>query len=487
MGAALILNEMTISEILAQPNAQQIITQLKDKAVCVPAWSKLRREYDPKEHPVMDRQKYPDIVVTETRTGDDGQEHQYVVGVTEVTRIPLDFQRLVAARMTALCFGLPAKRIYNAETDGQKKVQKIIEAIMRRNRMNSVNIERGKMLFAGCEVATLWYAVPERHSLYGVESPLKIRCANYSPMNGDSIYPLFDDDGDMVALSFGYKRRSLGKTIEYFDTYTADRHIKWVCNGRNTGWEVAEDESIAVGAPNGQGIGKIPAIYMSRPTPIWEDTSNIVYEIEWALSRAGNYVRVNTKPLFGVFADEEIAYGGERPADSKSVFQWPANAKAGFITWELSEANLRFYTETLRKEYFAMLQIPDLSYDNIKSLQLSGEAFKQIFVDALLKVTEESGRLAEFLDREVSVVKAFVKNIAPELAKDIDSLQVETEIVPFTVSEEKTIIENLATAVAAGIISKKEAIEVLGWSNDAQATLEQILAEQTVDALGMAE
>jgi hypothetical protein len=464
---------MTIKDILALPNTEQVIAQLKDKAVDVIAWSKLRKEYDPKEHPVNNKTLYPDI------PGDKDNP-----AGTKVTRIALDYQRLAAARMTSLCFGLPVKRVYKAETEGQKEAQQIIEAIMLRNRIDSVNVERGNMLFAGCEVATLWYAIEEQHSLYGVESSLKVRCANYSPMKGDSIYPLFDEYGDMVALSFGYKRKSMGEWAEYFDTYTADRHIKWVASGRGKSWEAIEDESIAVGAPNGQGIGKIPAIYMHRPTPIWEDTSSIVYEIEWALSRSGNYVRANTKPLFGVFADEEIAYGGEKPTDAKSVHQFPQNAKAGYITWELSAENVKFYTNTLRNEFFTQLQIPDWTFENMKSMKMSGEAFKQLFVDAMLKVHDESGRLVEFLDREISVVKAFVKNIRPNLASDIDELQITTEVVPFTINETKTIIENLSTAVSAGIISKREAIEELGWSDNTEQTLKQIREEQTVDVMG---
>lgn len=465
---------MTIQEILAQPNPEQVIAQLKDKSVDIPSWTKLRKEYDPKEHPVNNKSLYPDI------PGDKDNP-----AGTKVTRITLDYQRLVAARMSSLCFGLPVKRIYKAGNEGQKEVQGVIEAIMRRNRIDSVNVERGNMLFAGCEVATLWYGIREQHSLYGVDSSLKVRCANYSPMKGDSIYPLFDEYGDMVALSFGYRRKSMGEWAEYFDTYTADRHIKWVISGRGKSWAVVEDENISVGAPNGIGIGKIPAIYMHRPTPIWEDTSSIVYEIEWALSRSGNYVRANTKPLFGVFADEEIAYGGEKPGDAKSVFQWPSNAKAGYITWELSAENVKFYTNTLRNEFFTQLQIPDWTFENMKSMKMSGEAFKQLFVDALLKVHDESGRLVEFLDRELSVVKAFVKNIMPSRAADIDGLSVETELVPFTIDETKTIIENLATAVAAGIISKREAIEELGWSENPEATLRQIADEQAMDATGM--
>ena len=88
----------------------------------------------------------------------------------------------------------------------------------------------------------------------------------------------------------------------------------------------------------------------------------------------------------------------------------------------------------------------------------------------------------EVLDREVNVVKAFVKSIMPSYSKDIDELQVECEIKPFIISDEKELIDNLVTATGGkAIISQKEAIEYLGWSNDSEATLKQIADEANIE------
>jgi hypothetical protein len=51
----------------------------------------------------------------------------------------------------------------------------------------------------------------------------------------------------------------------------------------------------------------------------------------------------------------------------------------------------------------------------MKSMPMSGEARKQMFIDAQLKVKDESGRLIEFHDRELNVVRAFAKVVAPKL------------------------------------------------------------------------
>ena len=456
---------MTIEEILnSEGTAAQKIAALKEKTINVPMWTGregLVRQYDPTKHPVMNKAKYPDIVNAD--------------GFQPVTRVTCDLQRLAVKRMTELVTGIPVKRVYQPENERQKEVATYLEKIFMKNRIDSVNIERCNMLFAGCEVMTLWYAVEQRHTAYGFNSDLKLRCRNFSPMLGDELYPLFDEYGDMIAMSVAYTRRNARKIVQYFDCYTATRHIKW--STQNGDWEAVEDEAIT--------LQKIPCIYMYRPTPIWEDTSRIVYEIEWALSRNGNYLRENSKPLFVVFADEEVDYGKEKSPDKefKAVAQYPANRKAEYVTWQQAVENLKFYVNELRNLFFTQLQLPDWSYEKMSQQALSGESRKQLFIDAQLKVKDESGRLIEFFDREVNVAKQFLKvMLGDSYAADIDALNVEVQITPFTITDEKDTIDKLLAANGGEpIISQRESIEQLGWSDDVDKTLQEIREQNVAD------
>lgn len=441
------------------------IAALKEKSIIVPPWfgtHGLFREYEPKEHPVMIKSQYPDIIAP------DGT-------VERVTRITCDMQRLATKRMTELVCGVPVRRIYKPENDRQAEVAKWLEAVYRRNRIDSVNIERCNMLFAGCEVMTLWYAVGQPHNLYGFDSPLKFRCRNFSPMQGDELYPLFDEYGDMAAMSVGYTRKVGKQTVTFFDTYTADRHVKFSNGGGD--FAVVEDERITV--------GKIPCLYCYRPTPIWEDTSRIVFEIEWALSRNGNYLRKNSKPLFVVTADEEVNYGGEESESKefRSILQFPKGSGAQYVTWTQAVENLKFYVTELRQSFFTQLQLPDWSYESMKSNPMSGESRKQLFIDCQLKVKDESGRLLEYFDRELNVVKAFLKAATTEdFHADIDALAVETEITPFTITDDKDTIANLMAANGGkALMSQRESIEYLGWSGDIDKTLSEIAEDDKGD------
>ena len=458
---------MTIEEILQSGgSAEQIIAALKDKSINVPVWGGtkgLLQEFDPRKHPVMNKAIYPDEVTAE--------------GVQPVTRITCDLQRLATKRMTELCCGIPVKRVYKPENDRQKEIAQYLEAIYDRNRIDSVNTERLNMLFAGCEVMTLWFAVESPNNQYGFNSRLKLRCRNFSPMLGDDLYPLFDEYGDMIAMSVGYSRKVGRKTIRYFDTYTATKHIKW--SDANGQWQEVENEDIT--------LLKIPCIYAWRPMPIWEDTSKTVYEIEWSLSRNGNYLRDNSKPLFVVFADEAINYGDEKSPNKefRSVMQYPKGSTAQYVTWQQAVENLKFYVEQLRSMFFTQLQLPDWSYEKMSQQALSGESRKQMFIDAQLKVKDESGRLIEFFDREMNVIKAFLKiMLGNAYAADIDSLKVDMVITPFTITDEKDTITNLITANGGEpIISQRESIEMYGHSDDVDKTLQEIQAQKSVDIM----
>lgn len=456
---------MTIEELLKSgASAETIIAALKEKSIIVPVWSGrygLVQQFDPTKHPVMNKQKYPDIVSDE--------------GIEYVTRITCDLQRLATKRMTELVTGIPVKRVYKPDNDRQKEIASYIESIYERNRIDSVNNERCNMLFAGCEVLTLWYAIEERNNLYGFNSPLKLRCRNFSPMLGDDLYPLFDEYGDMIAMSVGYSRKKGRKLVQYFDTYTANKHIKW--SNENGSWQEVENEDIT--------LGKIPGIYTWRPTPIWEDTSKTVYEIEWALSRNGNYLRQNSKPLFVVFADEAISYGDEKSPNKefRSIMQYPKGSTAQYITWQQAVENLKYYVGELRSLFFTQLQLPDWSYEKMSQQALSGESRKQMFIDAQLKVKDESGRLIEFFDREMNVIKAFLKvMLGEQFHKDIDALKVEMIITPFAITDEKDTINNLMAANGGEpIMSQRESIELFGHSDDVDKTLKEIAEQRKKD------
>ncbi|MBQ3690912.1 MAG: phage portal protein [Bacteroidales bacterium] len=440
---------------------EDVFSLLRQKTYTPPSWEKLKKEYYPFLHPVITDPDYKDEYDDETDTWD------------RKTRITYALQMLATKRMTELTFGIPVQRVYYPQNDRQKELQKYIENIFNRNRIDSVNIERGNMLFASCEVMTLWYAVEQRHNTYGFDSNIKLRCRTFSPMNGDTIYPLFDEYGDLIALSIEYTRTDGDDTNTYFDMYTATRHVKW-SNAESKGSEMQIVENEYTSA-----IGKIPAVYIVRKYPIWEDTSRMVYEMEWSMSRNGNYLRKNSKPVFVVAATEDIPFGQEKSEkkEFRTVLQIPQGATANYVTWSGAIENLKYSIDELREMFFTQLQLPDWSYEKMKSTPMSGEARKQLFIDCQMKVKDESGRILEALDREVNVIKAYLKLMLPSDAADIDALEVENVITPFQINDERETITNIMTATGGkAIMSQREGVELYGHSKDIDKTMEELQA-----------
>ena len=436
----------TIEDIIRDDRTSaEIIQDLKQKAIDVRPWADLEKEYDPKKHPV-----YTDPTYT------DKTKH----GKTErMSRITYAIEKQAVKRMKELMFSIPVKRKYTTKDDREKQAASIMEAIFKKNHINSMNIKRAHKLFASCEIATIWYT-QEAETIYaGVKSSSKLRCRTYSPMDGDLLYPLFDEYDDMVALSVEYKRIIANTTYYYFDCYTDSYHWRWVSNG-GAGWEPdIEPEPIE--------IEKIQGIYMWRTDPIWEDQADNGYELEWSQSRNGNYLRKNSRPTWVVFSNSTSPVGNYRePVDDNSgrnVLRYGQGDKAGYATWAQAVDALKLHTEELRRNIHTTLQLPDMSMEQMKATPMSGEARKMLFIDCQMKVTDESGDWMEFFNREINVVRAFCEKMFPDLADAFESLSVENIITPFQINDESQEIKDLSDATGGkAVMSQRTAVQRLG-------------------------
>lgn len=484
---------MDIQDLIrrATENNENVTGALREKSINVPSWYELEKEYNPEKHPVMDKSEYPDITLYEERLSEsefnefeEPKKMKVAVGIEKVSRVTYALQDLAVKRTTELCFGIPVKRQYSPENDRQKEIAKYMEQIFQKNHIDTMNIERGRQLFASCEIMTLWYTVVQENESYGFNSKLKLRSVTYSPMQGDQLYPLFDEYGDLVALSVAYERKVEDKMVSFFDTYTAEKHLRWSNNGDGSGqaMELLLNEDIS--------IGKIPAVYMYRPTPVWENTSWMVYEMEWAVSRNGNYLRKNSRPILAAFVNEEVQFNKSPEVDKsfRDIVQYPAGSNLQYVTWAQAIDNLKYYVNELRQMFFTQLQLPDWSYENMKTSPMSGEARKQLFIDCHLKVRDESGRWLEFFDREVNVVKAYMKQMLPEdWASDIDALVVENVITPFTITSKADDLAIYINATGGKqLMSQGTAIQKLGMVEDADEELQKIQAENMQDIFAAA-
>lgn len=463
------VNMNTLEEIFAEGRTPEaIIADLCSCTKDVPAWSTLVKLYDESKHPIKDDQ----TLRPQERTSADGQRDV-------PARISYPAEKIAVRRMAQMAFSIPVKRVYSTTNDAEKAFADAIEKVYDAVRIDGVNMKRMKAYFASCEMATVWYLTDdggEKHEKYGFSTSAKIRCRSYSPMPSKmsqiyqaDIYPLFDDTGDLVALSFKYVVNVNGKDIEKFDSFTAQKAYYWT-NGED-GWTVEEKDVV---------IGKIQAAYISRPGAMYDGIQDFRNEIEFSNSRNSDVIKKNSSPI--IVVSGEIV--GAPPANGRGreAYQLKSGGSVNLLNPAMSSDQVKTHIST-QKEFIAeVTQMPDLSMENIKGLgQMSGEARKTLLTDAHLKVGEESHDIVWFLDREFSVIKSILATAYPAWKSLVSKVTCKHIITPFIQNDQTSQTDRLAKRVDSRLLSRRSALEQFDDVSDVDEEMKRIEEEGAAD------
>lgn len=418
--------------------------------------------YEPKLHEIV-----TDTTTRKDKIRKDGSKE-------EASRIYIGLEKLLTKRITEFMFAIPVKRIYH-NIDGSKtrqQIAKAIESIYKYARIDSENIKRGNAYFAACEIFTIWYVVDKPNTLYGFKSRYKLKCKTYSPMDGVKLYPLLNELDDMLAMSVEYKKKVADKEITYFETYTADKHYKWRQQGSD--WE-------SVGTVEEIKLMKIPGVYAFRPVPIYHGLTRIRKELEYTLSRNSDVIAYNAAPVIKIAGQVK---GEEDKGESRRIYRVENGGDVSYVSWSQAIEALKYHVETLLKLYWMQSQMPDVSFDNMKSLGNIGyDARQMLLTDAHLKVGDESGVWIEFFEREGSVIKEFLKHMNDAWKREVDNIEIEYIISPFIQNDEDATADRILKLNGGKpVLSHLESIQQAGYSTDPQSTLEQIQKEDLVDS-----
>lgn len=287
-------------------------------------------------------------------------------------------------------------------------------------------------------------------------------------MDGVKLYPLLDELGDMLAMSFEYAKKIGQEEFTFFETYTAHTHYKW--KQRGSEWEQIKAESI--------DIQKIPGIYIYRPVPIYHGLSYLRNEIEYTLSRNSDVIAYNSAPILKVAGEIQ---GKEDKGESRRIFRVENGGDVSYVSWSQAIEALKYHVNTLTNLFWAQSQMPDISFENMKSLGNIGfDARQTLLTDAHLKVGDESGAWIEAFERECSVIKAFAKRMNTSWDNEVDNVEVEHIITPFIQMDEDATTDRLIKQNGGKAIkSQLQTIREAG-SNDPEATLQQIQKEEAM-------
>jgi len=466
-----------LSEILDRTRpVGEIISDLEQKSTKPFSWKKFKKDYYAENHRIA---------------GDEwGKiDHIHEDGTIDfAARLPLPIEQLLINHLNDFMHANPVKREYYG-VDGNETRQQIVTAIERIYEgadIDIVNMERGLAYFASGEVLTIWYAVKKENDDYGFHSQYKLKCKVYSPMEDDcELYPLMDENGDLIALSFKYKKRVKDADVYYFECYTADKHYKWH-QGDVSQW--TDDIFYTDGEGNttyGDDIilGKIPGIYAYKKDPsVAYGTSELRNDIEYKTAGEADTVAYNFAPILEVKGGIK---GDEKKGETRRVMKVSENGGINYVSWNGSTDAVKNHYAITKELIFMINQMPDISFDNMKSLGNIGyDARVMMFTDTILRVKRESKPLLQAYRREGNVIKAFLKLMNVDWASEIDKIWIKHSIDIYIPKDESAEIDKRMKANGGKPIeSQLESIQRYGRSKDPQATLDAIRKEQE-DSLG---
>lgn len=446
---------------LSSPTDQ--VKELQKRSPAAPDIATIGKQYDPATHDIMDTTKRPDKLIKDAAGN--------VTRTELVGRVALALQKLIVKRAVAFLFGNPVKFQAKAETPNQKLIYEAVKGIQAKVKINSFNRRLAKEMFKCTEAAEYWYPVEEANEFYGFPSKFKMRVSLFSPLNGDSLYPIFDALGDLVAFSRGYVVKEGDKDVNCMDTWTADTYFQF--KEEQGGWVVAQNIK--------SQLGKIPVIYGSQGTTEWADVQGLITRLEKLLSNFADTNDYHASPK--IFVTGEIT-GFSQKGESGAIIEGEDGATAEYLSWQNAPESVKLEISNLLNMIYTISQTPDISFESLKGVgAVSGVALKLMFLDAHLKVQEKLETFDEYLQRRVNLIKAFIAQMNTSLAKDITTLDIVPDVTPFMVDDLKTMVETLVTANGnKPIMSQKTSVEFSGLVDDVEAEFTQITDETNAAA-----
>ncbi len=441
-----------------------------------------KKRIDVKDHEVFDRAKRPDkTTYPESREipGKDGAPPTIEKGSPKtelVNRIGLAIQSLIIKRAVSFLFGNPVILSYNAEADIEIEFTDAVKAVLEDVKEEMLNRKAARNVFSFTEVAEVWFPVDqkEEHDEYGFNTKFKLRSMLFTPDKND-LYPLFDETGDMIAFSRGYKMTENAKEVEYFETYTSEEFKKW--RRSDTGWEELADQAYAI------NIGKIPVVYGRQEYMETEDVQSIIERLEKMFSNLGDTNDYHSAPK--IFVNGKILSFGSK-GQSNTVIQGEKEADAKYLSWDHAPESWKLEATELLKFAFMLTQTPDISFESVKGIgNLSGIALKLMFLDAHLKVKDKEEIFIPYLQRRYKIIRAFLFQMNNKF-QQASKVRIKPQIDPYMIADELTAAQVLQIATGSkAFISQKEAVKQWGGDeSDYDTILEEAKSANTEDIFG---
>lgn len=437
-------------------------------------------QYEPDKHKVKIDKTSNGRPDKQVKTTVDGKEQDVTIAVS---RIPVPLQKTIVKRAAAFLCGNPIVLDASPEPGSPKKpslqeqMLAVLTKIWEDNKLDFKSKTLAKLMMAETECAELWYtedASPEHWEGTAIAgAKFKPRMRILANSLGDSLYPVFDSFGDMIAFGRGYKIKEGDKEIEYLDFYTAETRYMFVNAGT---WVMTSEVNPS---------GKIPIIYYSQPQAEWADVQDMIDRLETLLSNLAD-----TNDYFG---DPMLVVQGTikslpKKTEGGKVLEVTGSEKApSYLTWDQAPESKKLEIEYLLKFIYSQTQTPDISFENLKGIgQTSGKAWSFLFQDAHMKAADKVEIFGEAIQRRLNFLKAVIVFIAPKIKAAV-GLVVKPKFEFYAPPDFEEVIGTIGSAIQYGIMSKETGTRQNPLLENAETELELIAATKTDEQINEPE
>jgi SPP1 family phage portal protein len=475
---------MEALEVIKSQNYKEIVKLFK-RQVDIGVQEKALKQYDVSQHDVFDKAIRPLRKVSRATTAKDANGDFIREDVwIDVVRVGLAWQNDITEKRVAFTLSSPVTTnvIFDQETDKEKELVAIVERIQNDNKMDYKNKEILRRKLSELEVAVIWYYVEtgETKPKYTLKSKI------VSPNLGDTLYPLFDKNGHMIAFRRDYQLLDGDKKIEHSDIYTAEFEYKYIC--KDSVWildpdvvaKAKDSEEFIPTNPVPNVAKKILIEYYYQQQPVWHNVQSLIDRHETITSNHGG---MNDK-----FGAPVLVISGEIQGEiidnqTGSMLQMENDATANYAQLSSEPESISLEQTNLEKFICKMSQTPNITFDQmIKIGQMSGFAAEMLFTDPHMAVRAEEESFGIGLQRRLNIIKAAIGAlIDTSLAKEAKTVQLKPIITPYLPKNVTEIIENLGVSVSQGIMSKETAVEQNPLIEDAETEIERLKNDATAE------
>lgn len=483
----------TLEDILKLPTEANKISYLKYRRTPLPNVVELYAAWDPDKHDVMNPEIRPDskIIVregqTDPKTGKKYPPEYKKDDVNPTNRIMLPLEQDITNIHTAWTVGKDPKVNCAPNNEDEQELLSIIDDINRKNKMRYNNKRIVRSWLSETEVAEYWYVVKDegfwrrilskvKKTFNGNVSPrFKLRCAIWSPFRGDKLYPFFDDKGDYLALSREYSVKDAeGTETTYFMTVTNDKVYRWRMD--NDWVKVSEFK---------HGFSKNPTIYSYRPKALCHNIKPIRERLERLMS---NFADCIDRCFFPYLILEGDIQGTPQQSGKNRLIKVTNGGKVYYLNWDQASDAVQLELDGLWSKAYQLTNTPQLSLDALKGLGdvPSGRAFQFLFMGTNLAVDNHAEVIGEHIQRRYNFLISAVASLNAEYTKASQTIDVETEIQPYTIEDLAEKIKNATDACGKPVASLKTGVMMAGLVDNVADEMKEIEEEKLSQSINNA-